>query len=871
MKIIYAFFIIISLTLNSYAQSAVQALINTHYEDVPDDISVMNVGEYRRVIDLNGEWEVQLGGSEVSNPIRIPSSIDYKGKMYFRRDFDLPIDLSDYHAKLFALAVNNICTIKINGIFIGSHSGGYTSFSIDILDTILRPGESNLIEIEIDNSVLTNSPVSHRPQPWGWKSYGGIVREIYLMLQPKTTLTNWSMDYSFRNDYSDTDAVFTFNFQNFYQSSGEEENSETSLRREDIQEIGYYIEIFNKRTSNLIKSTAANPKYLSVHQAVEDTLKLNFKNIELWSPENPVNYHLVITMLKRNNLVVDQFSTDFGFREIRMRSDGLYLNGEKTKLIGIYRVEQHPDYGLSLPYNVQRQDLVQIKNLGINAVRTGPYPNHPYFYDLCDEMGILVLEEIPINRIPTSFIAREDFMEQASQFVSEMISRDKHHPSIIGWGLGSELNPESSNTRKYIDNIADASRNLDNRPLYFSTMKDVTEPTSDNIDFILRDYFSPDPSDFDKIIGDIKSAGRDKALMIGKIGPDLFPDNLHGYQNKTSIAHQSKYFGDLYNIINEDDSIPGVFFWSFADWKGDNPTIIAGPEHTGHTYFRGLIDENRIERQAYQYLQATIGNSKLASLTIGTEVEESQKVLVFSGFSLILILIVTLKRHRWFGKNFKRSIFFTKNFFQDVLDNRNIQIWQTLLLTIAISTSFAIGIAGVCYFYKRDVFFDLLISQFIMSYGLKKFIVSLIWNPFYNIVFLSALFFLILLINAYIYNIFLLFFGISRGTAFSLNTLIWSGSHFIFGIPFSMAVYSSLGHTNTVLFYAVAGAVFFTLYFWRLLLALKVVFKKGFNKALVCIVLLALLFWGGSALVFQSKYDSFTYAWNIINNIEFQE
>ncbi|MCP4728202.1 MAG: hypothetical protein GY863_24395 [bacterium] len=871
MKTIYSILILISFSLNSYAQSPVQALINTHYKDAPEDINVLNTSEFRQVIDLNGEWKVRLGSSDVTNDILVPSSIEYKGRMYFSRSFYLPPDMADYNTKLFALAINNSCTIKINDVFVGSHSGGYTSFSIDILDAVLKPGESNLIEIEIDNTILTNSPVFFRPQPWGWKSYGGIIREIFLTLQPKATLTNWSMEYSFRNDYSDTDAVFTFNFQNYYRSSGEDEGSENSLRREDIQEIGYYIEIFNKKTNNLIKSTAADPKFLNVHQAVEDTLMLNFRNVELWSPDDPVNYNLIITLIKRGNIVVDRFSTNFGFKEVIMRPDGLYLNGVKTKLIGVYRVEQHPDFGVSLPYNIQRQDLIQIKNLGINAVRTGPYPNHPYFYDLCDEIGILVLEEIPINRIPNTYIARSDFIEQASQFVSEMISRDKHHPSIIGWGIGSELNSGSPETRQYLDNIAETARRLDSRPLYYSTMIDNFENTTDNIDFVLRDYFSPDLNDYDSIMGELRSAGQNKPVLIGRIGPDVFPDNLRGYQNKTSIAYQSKYFGDLYNLINDDDTVPGVFFWSFADWKGDTPTIIAGPDHAVDTFYRGLVDENRVERQAYQYLQATIGNSRLASLTIGSEVEVSQKILVFSGFGLILIMIIALKKHRWFGKNFKRSIFFTKNFFQDVLDNRNIQIWQTLLLTFAISASFAIGISGVCFFYKRDVFFDLLISQFILSYGLKKFIVILVWNPVYNIMFLTIVIFIVILINAFIYNIFLLFFGVSRGSAFSLNTLVWSGSHFVFGIPFSMAVYSSLGHVNTIIFYAIAGSIFFALYFWRLLLALKVAFKRGFNKALICLVLLALLFWGGIAFYFQSKYDSFTYAENIINNIEFQE
>jgi len=840
-----------------WAQSGTTAFYNTEYNNAPNDVNIMSISEYRQVIDLNGEWEIRIGESDKWQKIYVPSSLDIQKKLHFRKKFYLPADVEKYHAKLFVHGINYSCKIKLNEIFIGSHSGGYTCFSLDILESILEPGEDNIIEIEIDNGPESDVYTFLRPQPWGWKEYSGIVREIYLLLQPKITITSWDVDYSFNQTYERCSTVFTFTFQNFNQASKSSKTGNIELKQENIQEIGYFIEVYNIQTGKLVKGNKANPKFITVHQGFQDTLLFTFRNIALWSPENPILYKLNVTVIKRNNVVVDSFQTTFGFRDIEIRDNSLFLNGEKTKLIGIYRIEQHPDYGVSLPWEIQKQDIELMKNLGINVVRSGPYPNHPYFYELCDQVGLMVLEEIPVYQIPASIIDKQESINHALLHLQEMIERDRRHPSIIGWGLGSNLDVTDSRTAHYIANLASRARELDSRPLYYSSEIIRNDICEDLVDFKLLDFYDPELSTLERTITELEKINPGSPIYIGRIGSSVIPENVDiGY---TSLENQAKYVSDLYKLVENNDFINGIFFWSFADWQGSVPVLMQWPSSANHVYHRGLVTENRVPRPAYQKLKKVILSDQLTSFTISNIPDESQAALIFTGFAIIIILLIALKQHRWFGKNFRRSLLFTKIFFDDILDRRNIQTWQTMMLGFAITSSFALGIASLCFFYRQDVYFDLVISQFFVPIGLKKVVVYLIWHPITNVIVMTLLLLCLVWIIALLHNLALMIFGLNRGVTFSLNLIIWSGSNLIFILPFSMAFYSALQHASALLVYIIIVIIFLLWYISRFLFALKITYDTFFRKALFCIVSILIILLFGIGLFFQKKYQTFTY------------
>jgi len=853
--------VLMFISLNVYSQSTITPLVNTEYSNVPEDISILAGNEYRSVIDLNGEWEIKAENSNEWFKILVPSSLDYQGRLLFRKKFNLPENISRYHIKLASQGIMYHCIIKLNGVYIGAHSGGYTYFEIDVFENVIKPGKENILEIEVDSNADSNTAPFVRPLPLGWKQYTGIIREIYLVLLPQISIADWKIDYNYSSDFTACSVVFTFLFQNFNQVSSQSLSGTSELKQENIQEIGYFIEIYNVNTNKLVKDNSASPKYLIIHQAVQDTLRFTFYNIQLWSPETPTLYRFKLSIIGRNKTIIDSYQSAFAFRHIAVRTDGFYLNGQKIKLKGIQRIEQHPNYGISLPYEIQKQDIKLIKDLGINIIRTGPYPNHPYVYDICDQMGIMVLEEIPAFQIPPEIIGRKEVIEHASGLLQEMINRDRRHPSIIGWGIGSELNVSAQKTLHFVQQLSNKARLLDKRLLYYSTNMLDDDNCNSFVDFRLIDLYSPDITQFKNAIDALIRVNLESPLVIGRIGSSVVPGNASGgYLDKTSLEHQAYYLGNILNIFNSNDRISGLFLWSFADWQGTVPSITEGRSLTQSTYHWGILTENREPRRAYQYLKSTFINNATLALTPGTIPDESQGKLIYIGFLIFIFLLILIKQHRWFGQNFRRSLIYPKIFFEDIIDNRNIQIWQTVVIGIIISASFGLGFASFYFFYKRNVFFDNIISSFLLSKTVKTIIIYLIWHPIANVIVITVGLMLIIGLLAFLQRYFLLLFNVRCTNTFVFNIIVWSGTSGIFVLPFSMAIYGSLQHTSLLIIYGVVLAFFLIWFILRFLIALRMLFRYNFLKVLVSFIVVCFLLSGGLALFFQSAYKSFTYA-----------
>uniref|UniRef100_UPI00260EE020 glycoside hydrolase family 2 protein n=1 Tax=Oceanispirochaeta sp. TaxID=2035350 RepID=UPI00260EE020 len=164
-------------------------------------------------------------------------------------------------------------------------------------------------------------------------------------------------------------------------------------------------------------------------------IKLNhLTGLEDWSPDHPALYTITALLQKSRGEEVpeDKISRRIGFRDAAFRSDGFYLNGEKIKLRGLNRHQSYPYVGYAMPAREQRQDADRLKNdLGLNLVRTSHYPQSSDFLNRCDEIGLLVFEELP----GWQHIGNQEWQDNACSALEEMIRRDWNHPSLILWGV----------------------------------------------------------------------------------------------------------------------------------------------------------------------------------------------------------------------------------------------------------------------------------------------------------------------------------------------------------------------------------------------------------------------------------------------------
>ncbi|MFN3135004.1 MAG: glycoside hydrolase family 2 protein, partial [Candidatus Kryptonium sp.] len=447
----------LSYNLNAFQSNAQKFLINGNPTLVGIDAGMFQDTNTRFKIDLSGKWLARIQGDKKWFEVLVPSAYDFTGKVTFRKSFNLGDTLvNNKTIFLVAYGINYECQIFINGQFIARHSGGYTSFVVRIPDRVLNAGE-NTIEIRVSNELNSRTTIPLRHQVWAWRNYGGIYRDIYILVTPKVWVDDVYVKYSFSSNFS----VLNGEIEAYF-SSGEVskffENKNFDVK----------LQIFEKLDGSSVTETAPFRFFIDDFRSLKIKIPFTILNPKLWSPESPSLYilKLVVTNLGR---VVDEFIVVTGFRELKINGGDIYLNGRRIILRGVSRHEDHPKFGNALTYEEMERDIVLIKNMGANAIRLGHYPAHPYVLNLCDRYGLLVLEEIPVWNVPVDILTTERFISLAKDYISEMINRDKNHPSILAWGIGNEFDSADEEAKKYVAEMVKFAKSMDDRPIYYAS------------------------------------------------------------------------------------------------------------------------------------------------------------------------------------------------------------------------------------------------------------------------------------------------------------------------------------------------------------------------------------------------------------------
>jgi beta-galactosidase len=347
--------------------------------------------------------------------IRLPwHSFDEKSYEFvssYRRHFKLPAQARGKRVFVDFEGVMTASTVWLNGTCLGEYKGGYTPFSFE-LTPHLDFGGDNVLAVDVDSTERPDIP------PFGYEidylTFGGIYREVSLRIVPGTFLENvFAKPKDLLSDHPSLDVdCHILNLE-----------PESALRLEAVLRDG---ERVIEKASQTIPSSAA-----SGEAAVYTVHLANLKSIKLWDLAHP-NLYSVEVSLWRGDRQVDHVSHRIGFREAGFTDHGFELNGKVIKLRGLDRHQTFPFVGQAMPGRVQRRDALILRNqLKCNIVRTSHYPQSRHFLDACDEIGLLVLEEIP----GWQHIGDAAWQDISVDNVSRMIRRDWNHPSIILWGV----------------------------------------------------------------------------------------------------------------------------------------------------------------------------------------------------------------------------------------------------------------------------------------------------------------------------------------------------------------------------------------------------------------------------------------------------
>lgn len=352
---------------------------------------------------------------------------EYQFVSCYRKAVQVPAELSGKSLLLRFEGIASRGQLFINGKFAAEHSGGYTPFETDISHKVVF-GQENFFVVVCDSTESEEIP------PFGkvmdYLAYGGIYREVWLEAREKSHI---------RDVFVKTPEVLT---------AAKTLDIDIELSQPCA---GMTLEL---RLLDL-KGQLAGKFLHTMGASAKTSLRQRLSNILLWELENPVLYNLEV-YLRKGEEVVDVSQVKVGFRQAEFKTDGFYLNGKKIKLMGLNRHQSYPYVGYAMPESAQKKDAELLKfQLGVNLVRTSHYPQSRHFLDRCDEIGLLVFEEIP----GWQHIGDEKWKELSYGNVRSMILRDRNHPSIILWGV--RIN-ESADCQEFYENTNKIAHELDN-------------------------------------------------------------------------------------------------------------------------------------------------------------------------------------------------------------------------------------------------------------------------------------------------------------------------------------------------------------------------------------------------------------------------
>ncbi len=376
----------------------------------------------RQIVNINAKWAFTKQANEI--PAEMPKLWDFvnlphswnaidgqdgdndyfRGTAYYAKNLvkaDLPKSDRYY---LEIKGANSSADVYLNGKALAHHDGGYSTWRVDITDSLK---EMNLLVIAVDNSA--NETVY--PQMADFTFYGGIYRDVNIICV--------------NNSHFDLD---------YYGAPGIKVTPEIKGDNADV-EIEVYVS--NSKIGQQLRYVIEDKQGNVVAETTADDTKvvLNIPKVNLWhGRKNPYLYTAKVFLME-NGEVLDNVSTRFGCRTFKIDPEnGFILNGEEYPLRGVSRHQDRWGKGNALSPEDHKEDIELIYEVGATTIRLAHYQHDQYFYDLCDEYGLVIWAEIPYisKHMPTG---RENTISQ----MKELISQNYNHPSIVVWGLSNEI------------------------------------------------------------------------------------------------------------------------------------------------------------------------------------------------------------------------------------------------------------------------------------------------------------------------------------------------------------------------------------------------------------------------------------------------
>ncbi|MHA2101201.1 MAG: glycoside hydrolase family 2 TIM barrel-domain containing protein, partial [Candidatus Kariarchaeaceae archaeon] len=466
------------------------------------------------------------------DPPNVPKELNPSG--CYRRTFDINKDWIGRKIILHFDGVKSNVFVWINGKYLGYDEGGMTPAEYDITDFVSE--KNNQVTV----LVTRWSSGSYLEDQDMWR-YSGIYRDVYIYSKPSVSFSDLTVITDFDNLYTDSELILNTAV-----------NSSSALS----EQYKLKFTLLDSLKNEIVSETFMIEKQRS-------TITKEIKQPHQWSDEKPYLYTLILELLNSNNESIEIIKKKIGFRELEIINGKACLNGKPIYIKGVNRHEHHPDFSGAITKEMMIKDILLMKQNNVNAVRTSHYPDSPLWYELCDEYGILVLDEVnaECHYREYWFPNLEFYHDAYMNRMIGMVQRDKNHPSIIIWSTGNECGLGEIHYR----------------------MQDYAR-TNDPTRFIMHQSNNPDgEAPYVDIIGPrYPTISRLRHIALTTDKPVVMGEYAHAMGNSLG------QFDELWDLIFSMDKLQGGFVWDWVD-QGLNKKLILTPDGSKYNIISAVM------------------------------------------------------------------------------------------------------------------------------------------------------------------------------------------------------------------------------------------------------------------------------------------
>ena len=556
-----------------------------------------------RSLDLPHDWSIE-GPFSKDNPATPGGGALPGGIGWYRKTFNLPESEKGRLVFIDFDGVYRNSEVWINGHYLGKRPYGYSSFRHELTPFLKYGKENNILAVKVDNSQQPNSR---------WYSGSGIYRNVWLVTTENIFVDHWGT-YITTPEVTEQLAkvIVQIKIRN-----ASENNQPISLRTLIVDKDGK--EVASVETKQNLQNESTN----------EVEQNLSIAHPSLWSIENPYLYK-VITLIKRNGKVCDNYETSLGVRSFVFDTiKGFILNGKHVKINGVCNHHDLGCLGSAINRRALQRQLEIMKEMGVNGIRTSHNPPAPELLDLCDSMGFIVMDEAfdMWKKGKTKFDYSSNWDEWHQKDIQDMVLRDRNHPSVFIWSIGNEVveqwDKKDSSGTIIAKELCSLIQALDiTRPITANCNSiDSLNPVirSDALDLIGYSYSQKEYYKFHttypgkKLIGSetvssLNSRGFydmpsdsirrwpvrwDSALTTGNV--DLTCSSYDNCSTPWGSTHE-----ETWKLVKKFNFVAGQYIWTGFDYLGE-PTPYPWPARS--SYF-GIVDLAGFPKDAYYMYQS---------------------------------------------------------------------------------------------------------------------------------------------------------------------------------------------------------------------------------------------------------------------------